>query len=93
MSEERHQLLELARSYRRSQILLTCVELEIFDILSHNPSNASNVASLCGADSRGVELLLNAATALGWLQKREGLFSNSPIAQRHLTSAWIGRFL
>ncbi len=92
-SEERRQLFELARSYRHSQILFTCVELGIFDILSANPSTASDVAAQIGADRRGVELLLNAATALGWLQKREGLFSNSTLAKRHLTSAGIGRSL
>jgi SAM-dependent methyltransferase len=38
------------------------------------------VAAALGADARGVELLLNAAAALGLLEKHEGSFSNSSLA-------------
>jgi len=83
--QERKKLQETARHYRQSQILLTCVELGIFDTLSGQPASAAEVAAQLEADLRGVELLLNAAVALGWLEKRAGLFSNSMLAETHLT--------
>jgi 2-polyprenyl-3-methyl-5-hydroxy-6-metoxy-1,4-benzoquinol methylase len=92
-AKERRQLQELVRSYRQSQILLTCVQLGIFDALSGRPASASEVAASVGADARGVELLLNAAAALGWLEKRDSHFSNSALAETHLTSAGMGRSL
>jgi len=90
---ERKKLQELARSYRHSQILLTCVELGVFDALSGRATSAVELAAALGADLRGLELLLNTATALGWLEKRDGRFSNSALAENHLTSSGMGRSL
>lgn len=83
--QERKKLLETARHYRQSQILLTCAVLGVFDTLSGRAASAVEVAATLGADLRGIELLLNAATALGWLEKREGRFSNTALAEAHLT--------
>ena len=91
--QERRQLQELARGFRQSQILLTCVELGIFDVLSGHPSPASEIAASIGSSLRGTELLLNAAAALGWLVKDGSLYSNSVLAEKHLTSNGIGRSL
>ena len=91
--QERKKLQELARSYRQSQILLTCVELGVFEALSGRATAAAELAAALGADLRGLELLLNTATALGWLEKRDGRFSNSALAENHLTSSGMGRSL
>ncbi len=83
--QERKELLEMARSYRQSQILFTCLELGIFDLLAGRWLPAGQVAAASGADERAVELLLNAAAALGWLEKRAEGFSNAPLMERHFT--------
>jgi len=83
--QERKKLQQTARHYRQSQILLTCAELGIFDALSGQPASAAEVAAQLDADSRAVELLLNTAVALGWLEKSNGQFSNSLLAETHLT--------
>ncbi len=91
--KERKKLHETARHYRHSQILLTCVELGVFDALSGRDATAAELAATLGADARGLELLLNAATALGWLEKRGGRFSNASLAENHLTASAMGHTL
>jgi len=77
--KQRQQLRELAQGFRQSQILLTCVELGIFEVLNEGPAAASEVAKRLGAQPRGVELLLNAAVALDLIKKSENQFSNIPL--------------
>jgi SAM-dependent methyltransferase len=45
---------------------------------------AAAVASACGADARATERLLDALVSLGFLEKREGVFANAPLAARFL---------
>jgi hypothetical protein len=88
--KQRRQLQEMARSYRQSQILLTCVELGVFDALAGRGSTATEVAAAVGADGRGVELLLDAAAALGLLEKRDSRFSNTALTGTYLTLGGAG---
>lgn len=81
---QRQQLQEMAHAYRRSQVLLTCVELGVFDLLTGEPATSGEVAKAIGADARAVTLLLNAAAALGLLEKHEAFFSNSQLAESQL---------
>jgi SAM-dependent methyltransferase len=79
--QQRRQLREMASGFRQAQILLTCIDLGVFEALAGHPATAAEVATALGADARGVELLLNAASALGLLEKREGRFANAALAQ------------
>ncbi|HET89179.1 MAG TPA: hypothetical protein ENN99_00340 [Chloroflexi bacterium] len=72
--KQRHQLREMAQGFRPARILLTCVELGIFKVLKDGPANAGQAAAI-DADLRGTELLLNAAAALGLLDKSADRFS------------------
>ena len=58
--QERRKLQEIARGFRHSQILLTCVELGVFDLLAQRDATAHEISELSGTDPRGMELLLNA---------------------------------
>jgi SAM-dependent methyltransferase len=78
---QRSQLREMARAFRQGQVLLTCVELGVFEALAGRRAAADEVAGATGTDGRGMELLLNAAAALGLLEKRESLFANTPLAE------------
>jgi hypothetical protein len=70
----------MARGYRQAQVLLTCVELGVFAALADRRLSAMQLAAELGCDGRALELLLNAATALGLLEKRQGQFANTPLA-------------
>lgn len=76
---QRQQLREIAQGFQEAQILLACVELGVFEALIGGPAAASVVAHKVGADPRGVELLLNAAAALGLLYKSKDQFGNKPL--------------
>jgi hypothetical protein len=77
--QQRRQLREIAQGFRQAQILLTCVELGIFETLQDGPATAGQVAAAIDADARGTELLLNSAAALGLLDKSADSFSNIPL--------------
>jgi predicted O-methyltransferase YrrM len=71
-------LLELCRSYQRSQPLLAAAEIGLFETLADNGKAASRVAEALGTDPRATELLLNALSALGVLDKSGDTFSIPP---------------
>lgn len=82
--EQRQQIQELARSYRKAQILLACVELGVFEALAGGSATSQTVAGVTQTSPRGMDLLLNAAVGLGLLEKANSLFSNSALAE-----AWL----
>jgi 2-polyprenyl-3-methyl-5-hydroxy-6-metoxy-1,4-benzoquinol methylase len=82
--KQRRELQEMAQGFRRSQILMTCVEIGVFEALSGGHATAAEIAERVGADTRGMELLLNAATALDLLDKNTDHFSNKPLVQAFL---------
>lgn len=77
--EQRRRLQAMAQGFREAQVLLTCVELDVFAALNEGPAAASAVAQRAGADPRGMELLLNAAVALELLEKSGAQFRNRPL--------------
>jgi SAM-dependent methyltransferase len=83
--KQRRALQEMARNYRQSQILLTCVELGVFDALAKRSASAAEVSATLSVDKRGLELLLNAATSLGFLEKHDTHFCNSTLTEAQLT--------
>jgi len=68
-------LLELSRSYQRSQPLLAAAELGVFETLAASGKPSNRVADALDTDPRATELLLNALAALGLLDKRGDTFS------------------
>jgi SAM-dependent methyltransferase len=79
--QQTRQLQDLARGYRQAQILLTCVELGVFEKLGSHGATAEALAVATRSDHRGMELLLNAAVALGLLEKREGKYYSTALTQ------------
>jgi 2-polyprenyl-3-methyl-5-hydroxy-6-metoxy-1,4-benzoquinol methylase len=88
--QQRRQLQEIARGYRQAQVLLTCVELGVFETLVGRRASAAEVAAAVGADERGVQLLLNAAAALGLLVKHETRFANAALTETCLAPGGAG---
>ena len=90
VAELRRQVSEMARGFRAAQVLLTCHELGLFDAIAEGAFTEAEIAATVQADARGTALLLNAATALGLLEKREGRFVNTPTTSTCLTRAGAG---
>jgi O-methyltransferase domain/Dimerisation domain len=79
-------LLDLIEAFRRSKTMFTAVSMGVFDRLHEAPAGAADLAALLGADAGAMARLLDACAALGLLEKREGVYSNSAVAGTYLCS-------
>jgi demethylspheroidene O-methyltransferase len=72
-------LFDLAAGFVYSQILLACVQLDLFAILAEGPQPLSRLAERLNLSPRAAEQLLEAAAALGLAQHRQGGFGLGPL--------------
>ncbi len=72
------------RAFQESRILLTAIELDLFEALGAG-ADADDVAGALGTDPRATGMLLNALAALGAIEKRGGVFRNTPETAQHFT--------
>jgi predicted O-methyltransferase YrrM len=77
-------LRQAVNGFRESRVLLTAIELDVFTNVGGG-ADAATVAGSLGTDPRATEALLNALVAVGVLEKRDGIFHNTPVADRFLT--------
>ncbi len=92
----RKQTMELMHSYRPAQVLITCAELSVFEILDTDAHTAQQVAAALGVDPPALARLMNAAVALGFLEKRGDAYANGPAALAclaHHGPAYIGKLV
>ncbi len=71
-------ILELARNFMESRVLLTGAELNLFTLLASKPLSAEEIASRTGANLRALMILLDALAAMDLLVKQEGRYSSPP---------------
>lgn len=64
------QLFDLTAGFVYSQILASCVRLDLFAILADGPQSAGQIALRCGLSHEAAERLLQAASALGLVARR-----------------------
>ena len=77
---------QMAGGYQISRILMTAVELEVFDALDGTARSAQDLSKDLACDARGLELLLNALVALNLLNKHRDQFSLTEAAAEYLVS-------
>jgi SAM-dependent methyltransferase len=86
-------LYKMLISSIHSKLLLTGIELKVFNVLSESkPSEA--VAKAIGTHPGNTRVFLDSLTAIDLLQKKDGLYKNSPIAQSFLVEdspTFLGR--
>jgi hypothetical protein len=97
------EILQLAQCFMESKVLHAAADLDLFTQLSGTPLSAQEAADKIGGDARALAVLLDAASSLGLLVKREGtyqcdnpqLVSGSPdsilpmiLHMSHLWSRW-----
>jgi SAM-dependent methyltransferase len=75
------ELLQLSGGYWSACALHAGVKIDLF---SH-AGTASELAQATAGDERGVELLLNALTALGLMEKQGGRYAATPFAAEYLS--------
>lgn len=78
--EHRRFILQLLRAYRPARVLIACAELGVFEALGTETLGVTELARRIGADPDGLTRLLNAAVALGLLERKPGGYANGPAA-------------
>ena len=77
----------------RSKLLLTGIELKVFNALSE-PTSAEAVAKILGTHPSNTRVFLDGLAAIDLLHKQNGRYRNSPIAQAFLVETsptFLGR--
>ncbi|MGV3660730.1 MAG: methyltransferase [Prosthecobacter sp.] len=89
-------ILQTGLAFWSSKTLLTAVEMELFTELAKHPGDLANVQGRMGLHPRAARDFLDALVALGFLQRQEGIYSNSPETDLFLDKAkpsYIGGIL
>lgn len=85
--EPRDALLAHGRAFTESRILLTAVELGLFDAVAREARTAEEVTQLLSGETRGVRILMDALTAMGYLEKSDGRYRLAPLYAPYLDRA------
>ncbi len=81
----------MANAFYDSCVLFAANDLGVFNALATaGAADSPSVSARCGLDLRGTRLLLDACVALGLLEKKEDLYSNTPETQFYLVDGAPG---
>jgi 2-polyprenyl-3-methyl-5-hydroxy-6-metoxy-1,4-benzoquinol methylase len=80
-------------AYERTEALRAAIELDLFTLLAEGPRTAAELARSCEASPRGVRILADYLTVIGFLRKREDRYELTPESQVFLnrrSPAYLG---
>ncbi len=86
-------------AHQRSAALKAAIELDLFRAVGEGPGDAASLARKCGASERGMRILCDYLTIIGFLDKRDGSYRHTPTSAAFLDPrspacvASISRFL
>ena len=86
-------LARLASGHVEAPVVQAAVELGIFDALGNDAFDSGTLAKSLNLEPRATDLMLNALTALGLLNKRADRFGLTELSARYLkrgTSEYLG---
>lgn len=69
---------DTANAYQRTEVLRTAVDLNLFTHLATGPRSASELAAVCQAAERGIRILSDQLTLIGFLQKSADRYELTP---------------
>ncbi len=72
---------ELIRGFMPSRAVLTALELDVFTAVGEG-GTAEQIAAKIRTNARATGMLLNALASLKLLEKREGVYTNTPLSAR-----------
>lgn len=78
-------LRAMSQSYRSSRLLLSAVELGVFEAIHFEDLTAKEIAERTGCNERATAIFLDALAGMGLLEKRGDAYINAP-SIRHLLS-------
>ena len=71
-------ILQLGLSFWASKTLLSAVEMEVFTELAKHPEDLDTLTGRLGLHPRSSRDFLDALVALGFLERKNGVYSNTP---------------
>ena len=71
-------IMQVGLGFWASKTLLSAIELEVFTELARHPENAETLLERLGLHSRSALDFLDALVALGFLERRDATYSNTP---------------
>src|SRR5450432_2261673 len=80
-------------AYQRTAALKAAVDLDLFTVLSDGPLTAAGVAARCHAAARGIRILCDYMTVIGFLQKAGDHYRSTPDSEVFLnrkSPAYLG---
>jgi len=86
-------------AFERSAALRAAIELNLFAAAGEGPGDVASLARRCSASERGIRILCDFLTVIGFLTKEDGRYQNSPTSAAFLDPrspacmASIARFL
>lgn len=81
---------------RETQVLVAGVELDVFTHIEEGKRTAKKIARAANASERGIEHLLNALVAMGYLNKKGERYGLSPVSKAFLVrgkESYMGGFV
>lgn len=89
-------ILQIGLGFWASKTLLSAIEMEVFTELARRPEALEDVQARLGLHPRSARDFLDALVALGFLERRDGLYRNAPAADFFLDKrkpSYIGGIL
>lgn len=86
-------------AFQRSAALRTAIELDLFRAIGEGINDTASLARRCSASERGIRILCDYLTVIGFLQKSDGRYGHTPTSAAFLDPrspaciASISRFL
>lgn len=77
-------VMQISSAYWNSSVLHAANSLDVFTKLAEGPATAAELARKCGADERGLEMILIGCVGLGLLTKEQGTFRNNEASDTFL---------
>jgi len=71
-------------SFQRSAALRAAIELDVFRAIGEGLGDAASIARRCGASERGIRILCDYLTVIGFLNKQDGRYLHSPTSAAFL---------
>src|SRR5215471_3805656 len=89
-------IVDAAWSFTVTRVLATAVELDVFTWTARDQTTVDDLARTTSCPARGLAMLLNALTALKYLETRGGRYGLAPVSAAYLTKTsppYIGTYL
>ena len=77
-------ILQIGLGFWGSKTLLSAVEMEVFTELAKHPEDLETLTGRLGLHPRSAHDFFDALVALGFLERNEGVYSNTPSAEQFL---------